>query len=116
MHTFIWVFLAILGGETILVLLLNLLPRLGWLGKDMAVILTKAPGLDAIVSPRENLSNFVIVYCNPILVGSLGNWRNHLRMVGAGSSDRRTIFGDAVMDFRPRISPPSDCQRWLANP
>ena len=50
MYTFIWVFLAILGGETVLVLFLNLMPRLGWLGKDMAVILTKAPGLDVIVS------------------------------------------------------------------
>ena len=50
MHTFIWVFLAILSGETVLVLLLNLMPRLGGLSKELTLIFTKAPGLDVIVS------------------------------------------------------------------
>ncbi len=50
MHTFIWVFLPILVGETLLVFFLNLMPRLGGFGKDIAGILTKAPGLDAVVS------------------------------------------------------------------
>ncbi len=50
MHTFIWVFLAILSGETILLLFLHLVPRLGGFGKDMTAILTQAPGLDVIVS------------------------------------------------------------------
>ena len=50
MHTFLWVFLAILSGETILLLFLHLMPRLGGFGKDMTAILTQAPGLDVVVS------------------------------------------------------------------
>ena len=50
MHTFIWVFLAVLSGETLLVLSLHFIPKLGRLGKDLNLLLTKAPGLDAIVS------------------------------------------------------------------
>jgi hypothetical protein len=50
MHTFIGVFLAILSGETILLLFLHLVPRLGGFGKDMNAIFTQAPGLDLIVS------------------------------------------------------------------
>jgi hypothetical protein len=50
MHTLIWVFFAILSGQILLVLSLHLMPRLGGFGKDMTAILTKAPGLDAIVS------------------------------------------------------------------
>ncbi len=50
MQTFIWVFLVISIGETVLVLFLHLLPRLGGFGKNITVIFTQAPGLDAIVS------------------------------------------------------------------
>ncbi|MGL5074385.1 MAG: hypothetical protein ACRDBG_00900 [Waterburya sp.] len=50
MHTFLLVFLAIVSGETILLLFLHLMPRLGGFGEDMTAILTQAPGLDVIVS------------------------------------------------------------------
>ncbi|MGL6344370.1 MAG: hypothetical protein ACRC80_35135 [Waterburya sp.] len=39
-----------MSGETILLLFLHLMPRLGGFGEDMTAILTQAPGLDVIVS------------------------------------------------------------------
>lgn len=75
MHTFIWVFLAILGGETVLVSLLNLMPRLGGLGKDLVAILTKAPGLDVIVS--------LFLWVPWVIGGILDGWLGLLGAIAA---------------------------------
>lgn len=50
MKLFTFVFIIVLSAETSLVLLLHLLPRLGGFGKNILEGLTKAPGLDVIVS------------------------------------------------------------------
>lgn len=50
MHLLIAVFIAVLSLEVAIATLLTLMPRLGWLGKDIAEAFTKAPWLDLILS------------------------------------------------------------------
>jgi hypothetical protein len=50
MNLLITVFIAIFSLEVAIALLLTLMPRLGWLGKDISEACTKAPLLDLIMS------------------------------------------------------------------
>ena len=75
MHEFIFVFFAILTGETILVLLLHLMPRLGVFGKNITVILTQAPGLDVIIS---------LLFWIPWLIGGIiDGWKGLVAAIAA---------------------------------
>jgi hypothetical protein len=75
MHTFIWIFLAILSGETILLLFLHLVPRLGGLGKNITAILTQAPGLDLIVS--------LFLWIPWVIGGIIDSWLGLLAAIAA---------------------------------
>lgn len=62
----IFIFTAVFSLEVAIALILTLMPRLGGVGKDITETLTKAPGLDLILS--------VILWVPWVIAGQIGGW------------------------------------------